>query len=105
LPLALPPFWLIAASCFAAGESRLPEAAPAPAGDDGVSAESPAMVTGLDKGEGLRVRLDASDEEPRAGMLTSLGCSCLVEGEDSLVGDGEGLVETDLLRLADEGRE
>jgi hypothetical protein len=67
LLLDLRPLSLIAASCLAAGESTLP----APdALEDPSSATSLAMVAGLERGEGFVVRLIASEDDPRGGMLT-----------------------------------
>lgn len=115
LLFSLPPFWLMAASCLAAGLSCwLLEDAEGSAGAGLLSdlaaavaglldSPSDSIVIGFDSGDGLAIRLAASVDELLGGMLTSFGWSWLVplwsEGMESWAGLPVGFGT--LLRLAD----
>lgn len=111
----LPPFWLMAASCLTAGLSNPAfDDSAAPFGVDGLAGAaaesldplepfSASIVTGFDSGDGLAIRLAASDEELLGGILTSFGESGFVEvwSEDSESWAGFPVGVGTLLRWAD----
>jgi len=70
------------------------------------SAESVAIVAGFERGEGLSVRLAASEGDPRVDTLGCFCCSVFAAEAISSPEGEEGLaVGADTLRLAEDGRE